>query len=493
MSNEAPENRTSELVSRNRRFVGIPIHTQPHPSVVLVLYHNRRVCDASIISESLILTAAQCIFGSWHRMTQVMVTTNGLTQKIYNVTNIDYHADYRPSNGVNNIALLKLAEPIDFERGITKVNLPEEFINLADYSKILSYGWIETRNHRTGLLLEVLSSSILPPKKCAQFYGGTAKSLEGTFCVQSNEEYQIVHQMTGGPAMVGKFQVGVVISERFCNRTTTFFTKVDTYRDWIDAAMSRLMESKEYSSAFYPLSKTELDYAAEYYGESISEDNGFFTVAIVNIKNGSLICAGSVVAKDMVLTTARCAKKFSHEKMRARVFSKKFIKGFKDYKIAKVHIHKSFRMKPFPNVNDIALLQTKADLTANGVAQKIELIGRDEKIQPPMLGEVYGFFNRSNIMQVGALFIDKDECNWIYEKAGGWTGGTICAKSHQGWCNHAAGEPFMVEGRLVGILSASSQECADFRVPGIFIDVTENLAWINKKLYHLNEIEEGLR
>ncbi|KAJ8665292.1 hypothetical protein QAD02_006954 [Eretmocerus hayati] len=483
----------SSIISRNRRFSGgYRMSVARHPTVVQVIYHEQRACDGTILSQHFILTVAHCVMEFWHERIIVLIHSD-TGSFVHHVPNVEYHKNYNPRNVINDIAILKLEDPILQDEGISFTKLAKDFWRLPDDRRVLSYKWSEDRKDDDYNLLLASVDNLLSIDECAKFFRKPIESLNGLLCARARtDEDKVIHQMSGGPVMYDGYQVGIVIVENYSDQQLVHYTNVTAFIDWIDATKSSLLKSTKPGTAFYDLPQEELAYNTKYGGEPTNLETSTFTVSIVNAKNGKLMCVGSVVSNNMVLTTARCIRK-GYTNMRVRVHSKNYLKGYKEHTISKAYVHQDFDPKSYPHIHDVSLVRISTDFNYNKGVQEIEIIPRGSKIETHEPYWVYGFAGGLDLRRFSSHVIPKDECEWLYRNTGGVKDGMICLKSFHGWCNHVAGEPLIIKNRtLAGIMTATSQECADFRDPAIFIDIAANSDWINKKLAYLDEREEGL-
>ncbi|KAJ8688089.1 hypothetical protein QAD02_023884 [Eretmocerus hayati] len=471
-----------EPISRVPKFTGTPIPVISHPTIVHVLYHDRRACDGTIISENFVLTAAHCIIGYWSKKVSVLVKDSQDQREIHNVTSMKYHKNYHPSLGTNDIALLKLKNCISLTEGVVFAKLPKNRIRFpSNDTQILSYRSIQPSEDEEQMLISASVDSIAPLQECAKYYNRSLQSLKRLFCAKSGKS-KMIKEMTGGPVTFDGEQVGIVILERPLGLKPIMFIDVTRFTKWIDETKQNMTNNSQRGTSFHPLPKDFLDSNAKYRGEAVSDKISSSIVAIVDAATGKLNCLGNIVAPNLILTTDRCARK-KWKFMRARSISRNNPKDFQERTFVRAFKRKDIdSLSLIHNTHDIALLQVER--VFNSSVNSILKLGTANEggIQPLTSGWMYGLIGGQDMRRVEALTIDHEECNWMYRKRGGVSQGTICALSYLGMCNHVAGEPLIIENRLVGILTATSENCADFRDPAIFVNLTNNFSWIQKKI-----------
>ncbi|XP_063702187.1 trypsin-like [Culicoides brevitarsis] len=194
--------------------------------------HN---CGGSIISDRWILSAAHC-----DASTIEVGTDRWNAGKKIAVKRWIKHENYNPSTLENDIAVVELAEPIEFAYNMQPVKLPEPYYEVP--------GSYETRAYLTGFGFEQSGGNVQSRLKEAELF------------VVSNEECSQIHYSTvyqsmlcagireggrgqcsgdsGGPLVVNGVQVGVVSwSVKPCaiGPYPGVYTKVSHFVPWIKA------------------------------------------------------------------------------------------------------------------------------------------------------------------------------------------------------------------------------------------------------------------
>ncbi|XP_014467236.1 PREDICTED: trypsin-1-like [Dinoponera quadriceps] len=211
---------TCGLVNKQNRIVGgVETQVNHYPWMALMLYRGQFYCGASVINSIYLLTAAHCVnrFNPSHMVIRLLEhdrnsTTESEIQE-YKVEDTIKHSGYSTLNYNNDIALIKLKDPIKFQGTMRPVCLPEAGKTFAG-SKGIVTGWGAIME--SGSVSQTLQEVIVPiisnaecrsmnyPSRritdnmlCAGYKEGGKDSCQGDSGGPLHVEENGVHQIVG--------------------------------------------------------------------------------------------------------------------------------------------------------------------------------------------------------------------------------------------------------------------------------------------------------
>ncbi|KAF6211425.1 hypothetical protein GE061_011937 [Apolygus lucorum] len=221
------------------------------------------LCMGSIISSTVILTAAHCALAktSTHQIACVRVgeyntnndpdCTLGICAKSSEdvpLNHIVVHPGYDSKTFRHNIALLVLKEPLTFSLSVQPICLYSKAATKNNFEgrRALLVGWGKTANQREASPLQQhLELPIQKIEFCALVYGSTVPITENELCVGGEADKDACSGFGGAPLVMldtkvknRYFQIGFVsFGSEQCGElgVPSVYTRVDKYTDWIVA------------------------------------------------------------------------------------------------------------------------------------------------------------------------------------------------------------------------------------------------------------------
>lgn len=204
-------------------------------------------CGGSILTPHHILTAASCV--NYNSSVQVIIgrqqrrKMKDLKGQVFHVPrkSITVHDKWDPGTMFNNIAIIKLSDPIIFNELVTPIRLPKKSKTYPTYvgEETFTSGWGRINASDEIEHLQYINNTIMTNEACS-----LARTIDAnTICVGS----EIAHQFTcigelGSPLVVhdaeGPLVAGVTsFGSAFGSdcATPAVFTRTTSYIDWIEA------------------------------------------------------------------------------------------------------------------------------------------------------------------------------------------------------------------------------------------------------------------
>ncbi|UJR24855.1 hypothetical protein I4U23_006224 [Adineta vaga] len=192
-------------------------------------------CGGAILSDIFLLTAASCFQGvtTFTQYTTIragihnIVNGNQITEQNRSVLHIIVHPDYNPQDHTNDLALVRVAQPFDFNSSYVS-NITLSNLTSLQNIDLIAIGWGHVRPN---VSIETLQQiTIRENIECTE-----NKALNSTIqlCAPSTCEGD-----AGGPLMIysdssHEYKLVGIISARNSCMTEGLFTRIAPFHDWI--------------------------------------------------------------------------------------------------------------------------------------------------------------------------------------------------------------------------------------------------------------------
>ncbi|XP_070850676.1 serine protease 1 [Drosophila suzukii] len=231
---------------QNRIIGGYYVDIADAPYQAEVIIDGTAICSGAIIKPKFILTAASCV-SEYYSSVQVRVDTNSRdydgTGTLVDVCDIISHGGYNYWRFDNNLALLKLCEPLKTSKTVSPIGLSQELP--VDYSWCVVSGWGSTSwwgswwDRCFGSLpdyLQMVWVSVYNREQCAAdrgvWFGLWDNGISYlTLCTQYGAggcSYD-----TGAPLVRNGYLVGI-LSEGGCSKKPDVYASVIWFQNWIE-------------------------------------------------------------------------------------------------------------------------------------------------------------------------------------------------------------------------------------------------------------------
>lgn len=200
------------------------------PHLVFLFIDNVYFCTGSLISNEWVLTAAHCMDGA----SFVEIIMGGWANQASEVTmtseNFFVHEDWNSFTLLNDIALIKLPQPVDFNEVIGSVGLPSEDVAAGDIMHIPASAW------SGGFVVTDVQAEVLSNDVCGAIYGIVGDSIVCVMELSGHDE--LCQGASGAPMQSAGNTYGVASfgSAAGCEAGyPSVFTRVFYFLNWIEA------------------------------------------------------------------------------------------------------------------------------------------------------------------------------------------------------------------------------------------------------------------
>ncbi|XP_017775823.1 PREDICTED: transmembrane protease serine 11D-like [Nicrophorus vespilloides] len=366
-------------VNAEHRIVGgFDAEEGAFPYQVSLRRGNFHFCGGSILNENWVLSAAHCVVGKSPENMSVVVGTNSLSEggDWYDIEQFIPHSLYSPYSVKNDIALVRLKEPIEFSDKVKPINLPNEDTNEEDL--ILS-GWgTTTYPGNSPDKLQTINLRSISNVKCAIEH---AKNdvFATNICTLTKKGEGACHGDSGGPLVHEDYQVGVVSWGIPCAKgKPDVFTRVYGYLDWIKEEMEyRIVQSVNVRMLWHMMlvgcalvasAKTEPE--RRIIGGIEADENKFPYQVSLRLESFHF-CGAAILNNKWVLTAAHCLAHNDVSHITVAVGSNNLSLQSKMYKAKKIIIHEYYSELKISN--DIGLIMVETPISFSTSVKPIQL------------------------------------------------------------------------------------------------------------------------
>uniref|UniRef100_G3VC91 Peptidase S1 domain-containing protein n=1 Tax=Sarcophilus harrisii TaxID=9305 RepID=G3VC91_SARHA len=312
------------------------------PWHVSVHKFGRQICGGTLISESWVVSAAHCfvfprnfslippeqftVAVGVHSQLSLMLNSavSAGMHQIVKVSDILVHENYSGVLHGNDIALLRLAQPVNFTEYVQPICLPRANHSFPHGASCWATGWGHVQEKvrqlpQSGLILQQLELKIIGPKECQCLfnYKGpfniTGKLLPTMLCAGYKEGKRDTCQGdSGGPLVCEEqgqwFLAGITSFGHGCARRNRpgVFANVVAFEDWIRERVEGAAFPEQPEPIPMPLVEDSDNCTIALPECGIAPRPGDWPWKAVIITPASLPCHGVLVAEKWVLAPASC-------------------------------------------------------------------------------------------------------------------------------------------------------------------------------------------
>ncbi|KAI1286062.1 Serine proteinase stubble [Halotydeus destructor] len=206
-------------------------------------------CGAFLISELHVITAAHCVNHLEITEIKLLIGSDDVEDTRFalrNISSLKVHENYSYSDKTNDIALIRLSEPVEFAANVLPICLPQNLDQLANLTAtVMGWGKVNETD-LTSRHLKYTNMTILSNERCVEEFekGGRTETIGHEFlCARhgAGNETDACIGDSGGPLVVkdgDQFAVVGIVSWGVGCANAPFpgvYTNITTYLHWIRA------------------------------------------------------------------------------------------------------------------------------------------------------------------------------------------------------------------------------------------------------------------
>lgn len=213
------------------------------------------LCGATIISDTIVITAAHCVAHLRSPESEELKIVAGSTTfegdenaQVRRVAKYVIHPDFHSvgENDVNDICVLFLEQPLEYGKYIQPVSIAYKFDELKVGTEVVVSGWgTETEDDDFfPSILKSVTVNVVSNEKCNESYEGRVTS--DMICATADNGRDACMGDCGGPLVYNNKLYGIVAWGRGCGRVDFpgVYMRVSSYLEWIidvaEAGMGKL-------------------------------------------------------------------------------------------------------------------------------------------------------------------------------------------------------------------------------------------------------------
>lgn len=238
--------RTKRPVDKNRILGGNSCDDENHPFIVSLQYKGgSHFCGGTLLNEHWVLTAAHCCNSE---LAQIVAARDIPDEEQLRKVEKQYpHPSFQMSGWIDDIALLKLENPVNESKFVSFVDIPtkeirNELNEQCQLGLVMGWGKLTAKSTIPSPTLQCVDLPILREAECRKYYREVQWVFVNAMCTLSKENKDACHGDSGGPLLCkeNNLQLGVVSFGRGCGDENSpgVYTRVDHYLDFIHRTMS---------------------------------------------------------------------------------------------------------------------------------------------------------------------------------------------------------------------------------------------------------------
>ncbi|XP_062239190.1 ovochymase-1 isoform X2 [Platichthys flesus] len=407
----------------------------------------------------------------------------------------------------NDVALLKLQEPLVFTNSIRPINIWTSPLPLFKGCTITGWGTTRENGPRVNRLQEV-NVTVMPSDVCNQYYSGRIRS--SMFCAgRSRGGVDACQGDSGGPLSCftgSRFELAGLISWGVgCGRARRpgVYTNLQETTQWLYDNMNKMMDDDERADGDDSCGRGRSSSCGRSPGvaslwtsqdddvsvENVTEACPFFWPWQVSLQsNGRHYCSGVLIHRRWVVTAKHCNVRAKYDVV---------VLGIHDLRFSSsqtVSVDEVFNLPEdgsFPPKSDLSLLRLSVSARFNSNVSPVCVPDEDEELNDSWscftagwgVTEATGHIDADRLHHAGLTLVNGTSCRGRWGE-GLVTDSHICAgPAGSASCMGDSGAPLYCRKRgsyfLFGVVTWGSRRC-DVDKPSVFTALSDFHSWITQ-------------
>ncbi|XP_028254127.1 ovochymase-1 [Parambassis ranga] len=483
------------------------------PWQVSLQFASTSACGGAIISSLWVISAAHC-FKRYNQASYwtVLAGKHDLEnpqekeQQLVGVSTIVSHPSYNSQTKDNDVALLRLQQPLIFNQFVRPIDICTT--PLPQFTECTVTGWGSTRENGPGAnRLQEVNVTILPFDVCNQYYRG--RVTPSMFCAGKDQGgVDACQGDSGGPLscftgtryeLAGLVSWGVGCARA---RRPGVYSKVQPHAQWISDTMNNqdmptiddrttgVCGKKQSSSCDRAPGLAELSVSQDNVVsvENVVESCPFFWPWQVSLQsNGRHYCSGVLIHRWWVLTAKHCSVRAEQDVVVLGVHDLQLLSA---QTILVEEVFNPMQDASFPPKSDLSLLRLSVAAHFGSKVSPVCVPQEDEDLNDSWSCVTAGWgatkatvrLNPDRLHHAGLTLVNRSACR---QKWGGFISDAhICSHpSGSTSCMGDSGAPLFCQKQgtyfLFGMVTWGSWRC-DAEKPAIFTRISDYLLWIRE-------------
>ncbi|XP_068220837.1 trypsin-1-like isoform X3 [Palaemon carinicauda] len=242
------------IQNREGRVVGGRVaQRNQYPWLVSLNYRGKLYCGASLVNDRFLVTAAHCIKRVNKIRVEIVLGNHNksddseFSRQTRKVKDWWSHDQFDRKTFYNDIGVIELDEPVDFDRNVRPVCLPTENITYTGENGLVT-GWGRlSEDGEASDVVRYIRIPIMSNEQCRRQRYRYEEIADTMMCAGFEEgKIDACQGDSGGPLLLEKPNgnqidlIGVVSWGQGCGRAgyPGVYTRIQSYRDFIDSKIS---------------------------------------------------------------------------------------------------------------------------------------------------------------------------------------------------------------------------------------------------------------